>query len=77
MSRVLKIELDIPEFEKELEINITIKKDGEVVYTASSPSGDIKKVEEEKKPTTQKAIKSKAKKTEKGTALGNFMSLDL
>ena len=76
MSRVLKIELDIPEFEKELEINITIKKDGEVVYTASSPSGDIEKKSEEPKPTT-KATKSKAKKTEKGTALGNFMSLDL
>ena len=35
MSRLLKIELDLPEFEKELNINITIKKDGEVVYSAT------------------------------------------
>ena len=36
----LKIELDLPNFEKEININITINKDGEVVYktTTSSPS---------------------------------------
>lgn len=35
----LKLEIDIPNFEKELSINIIIRKDGEVVYnTTSSPS---------------------------------------
>lgn len=36
----IKLELvDLPEFEKELSINITIHRDGEVVYnTTSSPS---------------------------------------
>ena len=35
----MKIEFEIPEFEKELNINITIKKDGEVVCnTSASPT---------------------------------------
>ena len=35
----IKFEIDLPEFEKELGINITIHRDGEVVYnTTSSPS---------------------------------------
>lgn len=34
----LKLEIDIPNFEKELNINIIIRKDGEVIYNASSPS---------------------------------------
>lgn len=50
----IKFEIDLPEFEKELSINVTIHRDGEVVYsTTSSPSmgsiisggdnGDLKK----------------------------------
>lgn len=34
----MKIEFDLPEFEKELSINIVIRRDGEVVYSTSSPS---------------------------------------
>ena len=35
----MKIEFDLPNFEKEISINITIKKDGEVVYNqTTSPS---------------------------------------
>lgn len=35
----IKFEIDLPEFEKELSINVTIHRDGEVVYsTTSSPS---------------------------------------
>lgn len=37
----VKIEFDLPEFKKELNINIVIKKDGEVVYTASSPMTSV------------------------------------
>lgn len=37
----IKFEIDLPEFEKELSINVTIHRDGEVVYTTtSSPSVD-------------------------------------
>lgn len=70
---LLKIELDLPEFEKELNINITIKKDGEVVYSASSPSGNVKvkeMVKEEPTPKTKKKSSGKA-------SGGNFMNLDL
>lgn len=37
----VKVELDIPEFKKELKIEITIKKDGEVVCTTSPDNGRL------------------------------------
>lgn len=36
---MIKIEFDLPEFEKELNISITLKKDGEVITTSSSLGG--------------------------------------
>lgn len=36
----MKIEFDLPNFEKELKIDIVIRKDGEVVYSASSSTPD-------------------------------------
>ena len=78
MSRLLKIKLDLPEFEKELNINITIKKDGEVVYTASSPSSNVEMIDEgekEKKTDTPAPTKNPKKTTKKKS--GNFMDLDL
>lgn len=71
---LLKIELDLPEFEKELNINITIKKDGEVVYSTSSPSSD-NIVKEENKTESPKSTKSKS--TTKKPIGGNCMNLDL
>ena len=49
----IKFELDIPDFEKEISINVVIKKDGEVAYTtsASSPS----------KPTETTVVRKKKK----------------
>ena len=35
---LIKFEVEIPNFEKELSINITIRRDGEVFYSTSSPS---------------------------------------
>lgn len=35
---LVKFEVDIPNFEKELSISITIRRDGEVFYSTSSPS---------------------------------------
>ena len=55
----MKIEFDIPEFEKELSVSIVIRRDGEVVCEKStSPSASdskpmIKK-EQEKKSTPKK-----------------------
>ena len=34
----MRLEIDLPEFEKELSINIIVRRDGEVVYSTSSPS---------------------------------------
>ena len=39
---MIKIEFDLPEFEKELNISVTLKKDGEVITTTSSSSKEIK-----------------------------------
>lgn len=41
----IKFEIDLPEFEKELNISVTIRRDGEVIYNTSSPStgGDAQK----------------------------------
>ena len=52
----IKFELDIPDFEKEISINVVIKKDGEVAYTtsASSPS----------KPTETTVVRKKKKTDE-------------
>ena len=42
---LVKFEVDIPNFEKELSISITIRRDGEVFYSTSSPSmGNIDNV---------------------------------
>ena len=35
---IIKFEVDIPNFEKELSISITLRRDGEVYYSTSSPS---------------------------------------
>lgn len=36
---MIKIEFDLPEFEKELNVSVTLKKDGEVITTSSSLGG--------------------------------------
>lgn len=65
---ILKLEIELPSFEKEVSFNIIIRKDGEVV-TSLSP--DINQTEEPvmKKETGQKA-------TPKKVAVGNFMGED-
>lgn len=78
---LVKFEVEIPNFEKELSINITIRRDGEVFYSTSSPSMDnIDKTQSDnnsvsksfgvlKETDTVEGIKSeepkKKKKTEK------------
>ena len=63
----MKIEFDVPKFEKELEISIVIRKDGEVVCKATPPdSGTITKKEE---------VVSKQPSGKKST--GNLMDSDI
>ena len=38
----MKIEFDLPEFDREISINVVIRKDGGVVYAASSSSDSMK-----------------------------------
>jgi hypothetical protein len=39
---IIKLEIDVPDFEKEISINVTLKKDGEVVDSiVSSPSSRV------------------------------------
>lgn len=45
----IKFEIDLPEFNKELNISLTIRKDGEVIYTTSSSSTDVNSSSELKK----------------------------
>ena len=48
----IKLEIDLPEFEKEFNINVTICRDGEVYCTTSSPTAssdsgsDMRKIKE-------------------------------
>jgi len=66
MMNNIKIELELPEFEKELSITVTLKKDGEIVSTFSSPSPEI---------ATEKKVPEKKTKPKKSG--GNFMDIDL
>ena len=58
----MKIEFDLPDFEKELKVEITIRRDGEVVYQESS---ETLPEEIAVKPVAKRtAAKSKSKTTE-------------
>lgn len=81
---LIKLELDIPEFKKELNINITIKSDGEVVYS-TSPSPIVSR---DNKPEEVISVASQSindsnkikneKKTSKGGAFGgNMMNITM
>ncbi len=81
---IIKLELDIPDFEKELNVNITLKKDGVVVdsveTTSSSLSGNIPSFP---KPEKQKNVittpKAQTKVTPKSVTPiggGNMMNID-
>lgn len=65
----IKLEFDLPNFDKELKIEITVLKDGEVVYTASPT---LKK--EEEKPVLDNIVEKKSSKKPPG---GNFMGIDI
>jgi hypothetical protein len=65
----IKIELDIPEFEKELSINVTLIKDGKKVEPTI-----ITKTEEKTSTPKKEVKKASAPSTSFG---GNMMGIDL
>lgn len=76
----IKFELDIPDFEKEISINVVIKKDGEVAYTtsASSPSKPTETTVVRKKKKTDEPITSPTNNNGGGCGFigGNMMNID-
>ena len=60
----LKLEIDLPEFKNEINLNITIKKDGEVTSTLSAD-----KIEKDTSTSSRK-------KSTKTTSTGNLMNMD-
>ena len=61
----LKLEIDLPEFKNEINLNITIKKDGEVISTLSTDKID-----------QNISTSSSKKKTGKTASAGNLMNMD-
>lgn len=84
--RIMKFEVDIPEFDKEINISITIKKDGEVVTKTTSPLSNTKKNLLEKPigddvkgfeiPEETTKTKEPKKKASIGSSKGNLMNVD-
>lgn len=71
----MKIEFDIPEFKRELKIEITIRRDGEVIYsdTAFTPDADRTPAVDNKvdnKTTRRKSPASSSKPAEEKSAFG-------
>lgn len=65
----LKLEIDIPDFKNEINLNITIRKDGEVVSTLSADQID----QSINTPTTPK---KRGIKTVTSINAGNLMNMD-
>lgn len=78
-GRNIKIELELPEFDKELNISVTLKKDGEVLLTSSSfPSVDKSEPVDETPVWKQTVEEPKSTTTtrKKGRG-GNMMDLSI
>ena len=65
----IKFEVDIPDFEKEISIELIIRRDGEVVCKSSPTSNSNRGVEKEVKKTSTKPTTSSA-------VGGNMMNAD-
>lgn len=65
----LKLEIDIPDFKNEINLNITIRKDGEVVSTLSADQID-------QSINTPITPKKRGTKTATSINAGNLMNMD-
>lgn len=73
----IKLEIDIPDFDREINIELTIRKDGEVIYR-TSPSEQVK---ESSNISLNKKVEQKVEKmtpliSNKDKLGGNLMNLD-
>lgn len=72
MIKMIKIEFDLPEFEKELNISVTLRKDGEVI-TTSSFSPEVKTETSSWKQTPEEEIVTQI--PSKKSVGGNMMDI--
>lgn len=79
--KMIRIEFDLPEFEKELVVSVTLKKDGEVIETSSSLGGvktDLpwkQSIEEPAAVKEEKVTQEPIKKTRAKKSGGNMMDI--
>ncbi len=71
----MKIEFDIPEFKRELKIEITIRRDGEVIYSDTTFTPDADRIpavdnKVDNKTTRRKSPASSSKPAEEKPAFG-------
>lgn len=78
---IIKFEVDIPDFDKELSINIVLKKDGEVVESISSPSSETTELSKSRS-TKKNTPKTQSQPVNSSTVSsgimgnGNMMNID-
>lgn len=72
MIKMIKIEFDLPEFEKELNISVTLRKDGEVITTSSSSPGVKTEVSSWKQKPEEEIVTQTPSKKSVG---GNMMDI--
>ncbi len=82
----IKIELDLPDFRDELEINIVIKKDGNIIAKVGDDKSPAlaptvsENIDENKSPVVsivdKKATRTKSKSTTTKKRAGNLMDMD-
>lgn len=77
MSKIIKIELELPEFEKELNISVSLRKDGEVITTSSFPTETKTNIINETQPIWKQQVSAdivQPKNT--STRSGNMMNMN-
>lgn len=73
----IKIEFDVPDFDNELNISVTIKKDGEVVDYTSTASSPSENNAVEPKLVKSKSVKKNVIEKSESKFGGNMMNLNI
>lgn len=77
MINMIKIQLELPEFEKELNVSVTLKKDGEVITTSSSFPEVKTEISDSGNAWKQFAEPVKEEKTRNKKSSGNMMDISI
>ena len=74
----IKFEVEVPDFESEISINVTIKRDGKVITTNNSTPSSFPTQELRKEPKLEQNNETKKPEipTSKGEFGGNMMNLN-